>query len=179
MRKRMTTKDFFASGLCSRSNIVDYTHQPNNRVISIPEPKKKYDYYIGIDTGVNTGYAIWGEGEQDFIYVMTIPIHQALNRVKNWIGMKIFVRVEDARLATYGRNDQIDSFKAQGAGSVKRDAKIWEDFLTDHNIPFELVRPQKSNTKLSSEKFKNITGWKERTDSHGRDAAMLVYKFKR
>jgi hypothetical protein len=38
-----------------------------------------------------------------------------------------------------------------------------------------MVRPKKSITKLDAETFKATTGWTERTNSHARDAAMLVW----
>ena len=67
--------------------------------------------------------------------------------------------------------------KLQGVGSAKRDASIWEDYLTDLGVEFEMVAPKRNITKLSQERFKVITGWQNRTNEHGRDAAMLVFGF--
>ncbi len=67
--------------------------------------------------------------------------------------------------------------KQQGAGSVKRDCKIWEDFLTDLDIPFEMVAPRKGMTKYSAAAFKKLTGYEGKTSEHARDAAMLVFGF--
>jgi len=137
-----------------------------------------YDVIIGIDTGVNTGFAAWDRKNKNFLQLDTVFIHKALERVSNVLlnsNYRLFVRVEDARLATFGRGDRANMSKAQGAGSVKRDAKIWEDFLTDCGIPFELVRPAMRKKKLTSAEFKKITGWTAPTNQHGRDAAMLVY----
>jgi hypothetical protein len=86
-------------------------------------------------------------------------------------GTSLFVRVEDARFVKFNT----DPVKAQGAGSVKRDAVIWNDFLEDLAIPFEMVRPRKQFTKLPADKFAMITKFKGITNSHGRDAAMLIY----
>lgn len=137
----------------------------------------KYRYYIGIDVGTNTGFAAWSRVEKKFHQVETLMIHKALQLVTNinqhYVG-EIFVRVEDARQIGWETKDSKAAMaRAQGAGSVKRDASIWEDFLTDMKIPFEMVKP--SNTKLPADKFKMITGFKEQTSSHARDAAMLVY----
>jgi hypothetical protein len=63
----------------------------------------------------------------------------------------------------------------QGAGSVKRDCNIWEEFLTEKRIPFEAVAPKHNVTKLRADAFRNITRWEGRTNEHERDAAMLVY----
>jgi hypothetical protein len=139
---------------------------------------KKYVYYIGIDPGVHTGFAVWDKINEKLQQVLTLKIHQAMLVIKHdycdsLIWENTFVRVEDPRMATYLRGD--DMQKAQGAGSVKRDASIWEDFLTDLGIPFEMVRPNKRSTKLNGSTFKRITGFSDKTSVHGRDAAMLVY----
>lgn len=133
----------------------------------------KHRYVIGIDSGVNTGFAIWDRQEQKLIECYSVMIHQAFEFILKY-RPECFVRVEDARLRKYitgGRE------KLQGAGSIKRDAKIWQDFLTDKNIPFEMVAPKNNRTKIDDIKFKRITGFKGRTNQHARDAAMLVYGF--
>ena len=139
---------------------------------------KKYVYYIGIDPGVHTGFAVWDKINNKLQQVHTLKIHQAMLIIKydysdTPIWENTFVRVEDPRMATYLRGD--DMHKAQGAGSVKRDAGIWEDFLTQLGIPFEMVRPNKKTTKLNANTFKRITGYTGKTSVHGRDAAMLVF----
>ena len=106
--------------------------------------------YIGIDTGVNTGVAVWDNRQRTFLQIETMMIHRAMEIVKGYKqnaymnGTKIIVRVEDARKRTwYGYNDpKKDRDKLQGAGSVKRDCKIWEDFLTDIKVEFQMVAPK-------------------------------------
>ena len=133
-----------------------------------------YRYYIGIDCGVNTGISLYDREHKKLLIVDTESIHTVLNYVhaayRNYKN-EILVVVEDARQVRFNT----DKMKAQGAGSVKRDAKIWADFLEDYKIPHLMVRPKKAITKLSAERFKEITGWSERTNEHGRDAAMLVW----
>ena len=82
---------------------------------------------------------------------------------------------EDARHRTWFGKDKNISAKLQGAGSIKRDCSIWEDFLQDYEIPFRAVPPQKGCTKWTEEYFKMVTGWKGKTSSHSRDAAVLVF----
>ena len=67
--------------------------------------------------------------------------------------------------------------KLQGVGSVKRDCTIWEDFLKDLNVSFEMVAPKRNVTKLTHEQFVRLTGYDKRTNEHNRDAAMLVFGF--
>lgn len=140
-----------------------------------PFPRPKPVFVIGIDSGVQTGFAVWSPSEKKLLVVSTEMIHIALERVKFYARAGALVRVEDARLAKYGR--QMDAYKLRGAGSVMRDAKIWEDFLTDLKIPFEMLRPRKEFTKLSADTFRRMTGYLETTNEHGRDAAMLVYGY--
>lgn len=127
---------------------------------------------IGIDTGVNTGIAFYQQDIKQVISVKSVMIHQAMEVILQYKNSIKLVRVEDARLRKYitgGRE------KLQGAGSIKRDAKIWEDFLTDNNIPFELVAPKNNKTKMTSIAFAKMTGWADRTNVHARDAACLVF----
>lgn len=129
---------------------------------------------IGLDTGVNTGFSVWCQKEKRLFIVKSLMIHQAIQRIIGNRDEIKLVRVEDARLRKYitgGRE------KLQGAGSIKRDAKIWQDFLTDYNIPFELVAPKNNITKLDADQFKKITGWAKSTNQHARDSAMLVFNW--
>lgn len=137
----------------------------------------RYKILVGIDTGVNTGFAVWNKDTKNLEEIITLPIHKAMFKVKEMhqSGKDVFVRVEDARKRKwFGSNSNV---KLQGAGSVKRDCSIWEDFLTDLNIPFELVAPKNNKTKLSKQQFKQATGYQGVTSEHSRDAAMLVYNF--
>lgn len=141
--------------------------------------------YIGIDTGVHTGFAVYDGKEKELQSVGCEKIHVVMNLVKDIMnivlekGDNIRVRVEDARKRTwYGfHTAKQDRARLQGAGSVKRDAQIWEDFLTDLCIDFEMVAPRNNATKLTAESFRKLTGWTGKTNEHGRDAAMLVYGF--
>lgn len=131
--------------------------------------------YIGIDCGTHTGIAVWDSGEKKMLSLETLMIHQAMEKVLYWSYKSdgdIMVVFEDARLRKwYGEESNA---KLQGAGSVKRDCSIWEDFLKDKGIMFKAVHPLKGMTKLSSIYFKRITKWEGKTSEHSRDAAMLV-----
>lgn len=141
----------------------------------------KYDYYIGIDTGTHTGLAVWNAKERKLEHIKTVKIHVAMRIVESFInisktvaiGNSVFIRIEDARKRKwFGKNSNA---KLQGAGSVKRDCTIWEDFLIDLGANFEMVDPTNNRTKLNAEQFKQITKYQGQTNEHNRDAAMLVY----
>lgn len=136
--------------------------------------------YIGIDTGVHTGIAVWDPERKEFVVLDTMKIHEAMNFVYNYADLDgpLHVRFEDARQRKWipmSKNMTAELGRAQGAGYVKAHCQIWEDFLTDYQIPFEAIAPRRNVTKLSAEQFERITRYKARTSEHARDAAMLVY----
>lgn len=131
---------------------------------------------IGIDPGTHTGVAVWDTREGKFLSLETLPIHRALAKVQviaEWDKKNLQVVFEDARQRTwYGKGDT--NAKLQGAGSVKRDCSIWEDFCKDYGIPYWAKPPVKGATKVSADYFKMVSHWTGRTSEHSRDAAMLV-----
>lgn len=139
----------------------------------------KCRYLIGIDTGVHTGYALWDLESRELWDVDTLTVTQALFRVKAVSeAYRVKVFFEDARQRRWipdTHDLRREMGRRQGAGSVKRDCQIWEDFCKENGIPYEAVAPQRNRTKLSAEAFATLTGWKDRTSEHARDAAMLVF----
>ena len=139
----------------------------------------KHRIYVGIDTGVNTGYAVYDNHRKEWLTIGTIKIHTAMFEVKKLVtvfgieNVKVFV--EDARKARYGRNTEADKAKLKGAGSIGRDAQVWQDFLTDEGIEFVLLRPNKGITKLKADYFQKLTGITQRLSEHARDAVMLIF----
>jgi len=134
---------------------------------------------IGIDPGKQTGLAAWLPEEQRFQAIQTISIVQAMRFCQLAIkdGIKLEIWFEDARQRTwFGRAGRE---QLQGAGSIKRDCSIWEEFCRQYDIPYRAIKPVRGATKWSPEMFKRITGWKGRTSEHARDAACLVYKAQR
>ena len=141
--------------------------------------EKKPRIIIGIDPGTLTGIAVWDADKQSLLLVESMPIHKALDKV---LGIdtsfkdQVLVRWEDARLRRwFGRNS---NHKQQGAGSIKRDCRIWEAFFEDYGIKNEPLAPKNIATKIKSDAFKKITKWTKQTSEHGRDAAMMVFKYK-
>lgn len=142
---------------------------------------------IGIDTGVHTGFAVWDSKQRSLLMVTSLPIHKAMENVRSLrdeyvaVGDKVFVRVEDPRQRNWFGTERMsreeERKRLQGVGSVKRDASIWEDYLKDLGVEFEMVAPKRNVTKLKQETFKRYTGWGKQTNEHGRDAAMLVFGF--
>lgn len=136
--------------------------------------------YIGIDPGEHTGIAVWDGGLKTFLLIQTMPLHRALDEVRKWHASQRTVTVvfEDARQRQWFQKERSVSEyrgKLMGAGAAKRDARIWEEFLTDRGIPFVAQAPAARMTKWNQAQFERFTGFKGRTSNHARDAALLVY----
>jgi len=130
---------------------------------------------IGIDPGVNTGFAISEGGKLLRVECMAaVEAEQCVMQCVIVYGAaNVFVRYEDARMRQWFGSKGREAL--QGAGSIKRDCARWQEFLEHHNIPHSRVAPQANRTKLTADQFKAITKWQGRTNEHGRDAAMLVF----
>lgn len=139
--------------------------------------KSKYDAVIGIDPGVNTGYADIVESKK--MELFTDLILNVIDYVQCiFYNYKVLIRIENPKTyIPFKGMEKENQSKLQGAGSIKRDLSIWVEFCEMRGIDYELVSLHSSFKKLSAEQFKKITGYKGRTSSHSRDAAMLVWNF--
>lgn len=140
-----------------------------------------FRFIIGIDCGVTTGLAAWDRPGKGFAVITSGTITQMFRKILLLRGQEwnIYVRFEDARLRKYipaMPNEKRERGRREGAGSVKRDAKIWEDFLLEEGIQYEAVAPKDNTTKLTQVRFRKMTGWGPITNEHERDAAMLVFQ---
>jgi len=137
-------------------------------------------YVIGIDPGVTTGIARLNLHNEKINLLESMMIHNAMDFVQGFIHNSLIV-VEDARKWngwSKGQKSREMRAKAQGAGSVKRDCKIWEDFLTDNEAFFIMKSPSAKGAKINHKLFKLYTGWDGgRTNAHCRDAGMLIYGY--
>ncbi len=137
---------------------------------------------VGIDPGAHTGYAVWCTTEKRLLVVESLPVHRAMDRVRELhrVGMLRHVVFEDARQRRgyFGATDAAQASRGagvrEGVGSVKRDCGIWQDFLVDLDIPFEARKPQAGTTKWAASYFARVSGWTAKTNQHARDAACLV-----
>lgn len=135
---------------------------------------------VGIDPGVNTGVAVWDTSSRTLVDVRCFGIVEAMRYLQDLqrdrqIGLVVF---EDARQRKWiPRERDLREFKgrAMGAGSVKRDCSIWEEWCQTYAIDFVATPPRQGMTKLTDEYFRGLTGYDRRTNNHGRDAAMLVF----
>ena len=128
---------------------------------------------VGIDPGQNTGLAVWDTVSRSFLDIRCSGIVDAMRylnelQATRQIGLLVF---EDARKRKWlPREKSLKEFKgrAMGAGSVRRDSAIWEEYCRTYAVPFVMVAPRPTY-------FQGLTGYDRRTNEHGRDAAMLVF----
>src|SRR3972149_9711290 len=137
--------------------------------------KTNYQYIVGIDPGVNTGLCVYLTEKKHF-EIITCKIHEAMMELlRLQSNGYIIAYFEDARKRKWFGNTGREVL--QGIGSVKRDCKIWEDFLTDEKIFFVARAPAKGKTKWSKEYFDKVMatlGWKGQSSEHARDATCLI-----
>lgn len=133
--------------------------------------------YIGIDPGVKTGFAVWDKHAKTFRKIETMGIISAMMEVndlhENDLTPIAEIVIEDARKRKWFGNAGRE--KLQGAGSIKRDCSIWEEFCREISVPCRFVAPKANRTKMLADSFKSVTGWNKTISEHARDAAMLVF----
>ena len=123
--------------------------------------------YVGIDTGVNTGFAVWDSKQRSLLQVCSLPIHKAMERVRSLydeykagIGDKVIVRVEDPRQRTWFGTErmsrEMERKKLQGVGSVKRDASIWDDYLKELGELAEINEPVRETYYKGNERIDEV-----------------------
>ena len=109
--------------------------------------------YIGIDTGKKTGVTVWCQREKKVILCKQFPIHQAILYIRLIKDQISIIAVEDARKRVWLGNDRKKvEAKKKGAGSIERDAIIWEDFLKDEGIEHRMQAPILRGTYKASKK---------------------------
>jgi hypothetical protein len=129
--------------------------------------------YVGIDPGVKTGLATWNPRTRTLTAV-TSNMPLAFCEIIRLSSINdLHIIVEDARQRTWYGQGGIE--KLQGAGAIKVQCTIWQQFLEENGISHQFLPPLKGMTKLGSESFNKITGYEGRTSNHARDAAMLIY----
>jgi len=163
----------------------------------------KEDVWIGIDPGRTTGVGIWNRREKKFLKVAGgsfWEVFRMLNQVLAEAekgGLTVRLRIEDSRkdnaiyrskqryrqlLKKLGHESALGAACRMGrdVGKVDRDVSLWVAWAANRGIPVDLVAPSSRkkgiDLKLPADRFKKLTGWEGRTNEHGRDGAMLVFK---
>lgn len=129
---------------------------------------------IGIDPGVKVGWAVKQNGA--ITDVATLTIWQMFEALEDWhnLGEIGLVVVEDARKCGRWHSPE-QTARAQGAGFVKTLSGQFEAFLIEKEIPYKMIAPIKGGKKLDKAMIQKITGYRESTNQHSRDAIMIAW----
>lgn len=138
------------------------------------------DVSIGIDPGTHTGVAVMIGGV--LRRVESMGIIQAMDfvteAVQTYRGLEktVHVYVEDTRKLRLPKALQSKG-RERGAGSVARDMSVWSEFLTARKIPHTMCGlSPKEFREGKGDWFSKKTGWKGKSNEHGRAAAGLIWK---
>lgn len=144
-------------------------------------------YLIGIDCGLNTGFAVYNKATKKFRELDTYTFWQTIHRLNHYFDgckngeMVVEVFIEDVtqNKPTFFKgqhNEKVYRKISQDVGSNKRDCILLMEYCDINHIKVHPIRPtKKSITKISQEQFTKYTGYTVRSSSHSRDAAMLVW----
>jgi len=134
---------------------------------------------IGIDAGVDTGFAVYSRKLRRLIVVSTIDFWTAYDAVRSYPRKDVAVIIEAPQMnrPVFDR-DSADSHKKHGrlamnVGSVKRESQLLAEGLRRDG--YLVIEEKPSTQKWTAEYFKRITGWDKRCSQHARDAAKLVF----
>lgn len=141
-------------------------------------------YYIGIDGGTNTGFAVWDKKERRFEVIKTLDFWRVYEYINKYYPAEhTQIVIEDPSqnkpvfVRRYDPKSVRESLKiAQDVGGVKRETEKMIEGLERKEYKVQRVRPMKgSMTKLTADYFRRITKYEGSTSEHARDAAMLVF----
>lgn len=149
--------------------------------------------FIGIDPGVNTGFAVWKSEACNpgyFELLTTWSFWETIEALETY-HVRSYLEEEELLVVLEDPNQNAPVWVrpgqqgrthvkiGQNVGMNKRDAQLLADYCFRKKINIVLRKPQPgSMTKLSAESFKNITKFTRRTSEHSRDAGMLVFDMK-
>ncbi|MBA1446503.1 MAG: hypothetical protein M3H12_19980 [Chromatiales bacterium] len=135
-------------------------------------------YSIGIDPGKSTGFAVYSIAENQLSELQTVTFWDAYNQVVTRFKpeqlTRVVIEVPNSKHVWHKAASSLRALQRQGAdvGGVVREAELLADGLERAGYPVTRAQPRK---KLGAEVFKNHTGWRDRSNQHCRDAAMLCW----
>jgi hypothetical protein len=135
---------------------------------------------IGIDPGFTNGFAVYDCETKQLTSVLGLKTYQVIfeiDRLTDSLFIKdlITVYIEDPTTWKPFKGIANQAHRMKGAGSVTARFHAILEYLEDNDIKHVRVPIQGNAKKMNAEMFKKVTGYNERTNEHGRDAALLIY----
>ena len=132
-------------------------------------------YCIGLDPGINVGFAVFDRDIKALITVSSHPLFNVFQLLDDLKYSHIEVFIENPNTWIKFSSTEDSNARKQGAGAVKQTYKHLVEFLEDRNIKFTPIKLQGTMKKVDSTKFKLYTKWAKMTNQHSRDASLMVY----
>ena len=132
---------------------------------------------VGIDPGIDTGYAVYDVLFNELTEAVTISFWEAWNKAALMNPAQVLYVVEDPaqNKPVWNRNlpKNANLKVAQDVGGNKREARLMIKGLRRLGFVVDAVRPE--GPKWTSRYFRGITGYEGRVSEHVRDAARLAW----
>lgn len=146
----------------------------------------KLKYIVGIDPGVNNGFANWCKTTKELIDLKTLSFWKLiieldkLRKLKEEAGLDLLIIIEDPNKNRPVFDKGVQSQKAinkiaQNVGENKRIAKLLIEYCEEHGISYSAITPR--TAKWDKNTFFKITNCKFECSQHARDAAKLCYGY--
>ena len=133
---------------------------------------------VGIDPGVNTGWALYTNGKLTWLDTME-PIDIQTRILTSHADLFVF---EDSRLQSAvwvpSKNKAVANNIARKIGQVDALCSLIEETCNRYEIKFMRVSPKAKGGKMNAEDFNKLTGWESRSNQHERDAAMVAWQLR-
>ena len=134
---------------------------------------------IGIDPGVNTGVAVYIDGH--LTQLLTMNILDAFEAIE-W-EFPALVCLEDSTLVSHiftapGISHMAGLKVARNIGEVDGCCKLIKYACERLNISYKSVSPKQKGKKMARKEFDALTGWKDTSNQHERDAAMVAWSLR-
>lgn len=146
-----------------------------------PRADKATRYFIGIDPGAATGWAVWDADLECFAEMETLTFwtayERAADRANPWPPGTVFVIEDPRQNVTYDRDGQgVRQMQkiSRNVGKNQAQAKLLAEGLERLGFEVRYVVPQ--SAKLGHDTFARWTGLRKRVSQHCRDAARLVFQ---
>ena len=133
---------------------------------------------VGLDPGVNTGWAMFRDGE--LITLQTINPWDIDEEISECFPNRVIF--EDSRLQshtwTMAPTRAAAAKMARNVGQVDAWCALIVGICGRLGIPAHGISPKGKGKKLNAEQFKAATGWTGSSNEHTRDAAMVAWPYR-
>ncbi len=128
---------------------------------------------IGIDPGTNTAIAVYDKTHKKITDVFMTDFWGAYSYIKYSLDGSD-IRQINIEVSSCKKNWQGRDGAAVDVGGIVRESNLLADGL--EKLGHKVIRVHPTG-KVDAKYIKNLTGWRERTNEHKRDAIMLCWGF--